>query len=121
MQLIQGLWSALIQGHQSTQHGVETKVHIWSQQVVQQGVDPFGVCSAADQVADFGSQAGGGGGCPLDVVIATCAEGQHTLEGLVGPQQTALVNSQGTGVVQDNSSILQRHIETNQVDKTQLY
>lgn len=39
-----------------------------------------------DQVADFGPQAGGGGRSLFCIVIATSAQGQHTLEGLVGPQ-----------------------------------
>ena len=86
LQLVQGPRPALVQGHHSTQHGVEAEVHVWSEQVVQKGVDPFGVSSAADQGADFGPQAGGGGRCPLSIVIATGAKGEHTLEGLVGPQ-----------------------------------
>lgn len=49
-------------------------------------MDPLGVSSTADQVADFGPQAGGGGRSPLDIIKAAGAKGQHTLEGLVGPQ-----------------------------------
>lgn len=86
LQLVQGLRPALVQGHHSTQHGVEAEVHVWSQQIVQKRMDPFSVSSAADQVADFGPQAGGRGRWPLGVVIATGAKGQHTLEGLIGPQ-----------------------------------
>lgn len=86
LKLVQGPRTALIQGHQGAQHGVETEVHVRSQQVVQQGVDPFGVCGAADKAADFGPQAGGRAGRPFNVVIATGAKGQHALEGLVGPQ-----------------------------------
>lgn len=82
-------------------------------------MDPFSVSGTADQVADFGPQAGGGGRASLSVVIATSAKGQHTLKGLVGPQQTTLVDSQGTGVVQDNSSILQ--VDTNQVYWTRFF
>lgn len=56
-------------------------------------MNPFSVSGAADQIADLGSQARGGGGSPFSVVIATRAKRQHTLEGLAGPQQTALMDS----------------------------
>lgn len=69
-------------------------------------MDAFGVSGAADEVADFGPEAGRRGGRFLSVVVATRAEGEHTLEGLFGPQQTALVDGQGTGVVQNDTSIL---------------
>lgn len=69
-------------------------------------MDPFGVCGAADEVADFGPEAGGGGGRLLCVVVAARAEGQHALEGLLGPQEAALVDGQGTGVVQNDTSVL---------------
>lgn len=69
-------------------------------------MDPFCVSGTADQVTDFSPQAGGGGRSSLDVVIASSAEGQHALKGLVGPQKTALVDRQGTGIVQNNASIL---------------
>lgn len=115
LQLLQGPRAALIQGHQGAQHGVEAKVHVRSQQIVQQSVDAFSVCGAADKAADFGPEAGGCTGRPFNVVIATGAEGQHALERLVGPQQSALVDSQGAGIVEDNPSILQtRKDETKQ-------
>ncbi len=38
-------------------------------------MDPFSVSGTADQVADFGPQAGGGGRSPLSVVIAAGAKG----------------------------------------------
>lgn len=69
-------------------------------------MDPFGVGGAADEVADFGPEAGGGGGRLLSVVVAARAEGQHALEGLLGPQEAALVDGQGTGVVQYDTSVL---------------
>lgn len=107
LQLLQGPRAALIQGHQGAQHRVEAEVHVRSQQIVQQRVDPFSVCGAADKAADFGPEAGGRAGRPFSIVIATGAEGQHTLEGLVGPQQSALVDGQGAGIVEDNPSVLQ--------------
>lgn len=71
-------------------------------------MDPLGVSGAADEVADFGPQAGGRGRGLLCVIIASGAEGQHTLKGLVGPQETALVDGQGTGIVQDDTSVLKQ-------------
>lgn len=86
LQLVQGPRAALIQGHQGAQHRVEAEVHVGSQQVVQQSVDPFSVCGAADKAADFGPQAGRCARRLFNVVIATSAKGQHALEGLIGPQ-----------------------------------
>jgi len=106
LHLVQGPWSVLIQGHLRAQHGVEAEVDIRGHQFVQQGVDPLCVGGTADEIADFGSQACGGGRSSLNAVVATSAKGQHTLEVLTGPQQTTLVDSQGTGIVQDKSSIL---------------
>lgn len=120
LQLVHGPGSALVQRHHGAQHGVEAEVDVWSQQVVQEGVDPFGVGGAADQAADFGPQAGGGAGGPLSVVIAAGAKGQDALEGLIGPQQAALVDGQGTRIVHDNSSILQRHTEI-QIQKVNIH
>lgn len=107
MQLLQSSWPALVQGDQVAQHWVQSEVDIWGEQVVQKGVNAFGVCGAADQVADFGPQAGGCGRALLCIIIAAGAKGQHALEGLVGPQQTAFMDSQGTRVVQENASVLQ--------------
>lgn len=86
LQPVQGPRAALIQEHQGAQHRVEAEVHVRSQQVVQQSVDPFSVCGAADKAADFGPQAGRCARRPFNVVIATGAKGQHALEGLIGPQ-----------------------------------
>lgn len=72
-------------------------------------MDPFSVCGAADKAADFGPEAGGCTRRSFNIVIATGAEGQHALEGLVGPQQPALVDGQGAGIVKENPSILQTH------------
>lgn len=69
-------------------------------------MDAFGVCGAADEVADFGPEAGRRGGRFLSVVVAARAEGENTLEWLLGPQETALVDGQGTRVVQNDSSVL---------------
>lgn len=69
-------------------------------------MDPFGVGGAADEVADFGPEAGGGGGRLLSIVVAARAEGEHALERLLGPQEAALVDGQGTGVVQNDTSVL---------------
>ena len=106
-QVVQDPRPALVQRDLGSQHGVEAEVDIRGQQVIQQGVDPLCVRGAAYEVANFGPPAGGGGGAPLNGVVATRAQGQNTLEGLPGPQQSALVNSERTRVVQDDSSVLQ--------------
>lgn len=62
-------------------------------------MDPLCVGGAADQVVDLGTQAGGGARAPLSIVIATGAKRQDTLVRLVGPQETALVDGEGTRVV----------------------
>ena len=75
LQLVQGPWPALVQGHLSTQHGIEAEVDIWGEQVTQKCVDSFSVSGTADKVADFGPQAGWRGRAFLNVVIATSAKG----------------------------------------------
>lgn len=84
-------------------------------------MDPLGVSGAADEVADFGPQAGGRGRRLLCVIIASSAEGQYTLEGLVGPQETALVDGQGTGIVQNDTSILKQQKQITQRKQTQTH
>lgn len=69
-------------------------------------MDALGVGGAADEVTDFGSEAGRRGGRFLSAVVATSAEREHTLEGLLGPQEAALVYGQGTRVVQNDTSVL---------------
>lgn len=69
-------------------------------------MDAFSVGGTADEVADFGPEAGRSGGRFLCVVVAARAEGEHALEGLPGPQEAALVDGQGAGVVQNDASIL---------------
>lgn len=69
-------------------------------------MDAFGVGGAADEVADFGPEAGRRGGRFPSVVVAARPEGEHALEGLLGPQEAALMDGQGTGVVQNDTSVL---------------
>lgn len=80
-------------------------------------MDPLSVSGAADEVADFGPQAGGRGTGLLCVIIASGAEGQYTLEGLVGPQETALMDGQGAGIVQNDTSVLKQQNKSPNTNK----
>lgn len=78
-------------------------------------MDAFSVSGAADEVADFGPEAGRRGGGFLSIVVAARAEGEHTLEGLFGPQEAAFVHGKGAGVVQNDTSVLRIRIQRNSV------
>lgn len=64
------------------------------------------VCSAADHMAQFGFQAGGGGAVLAEVFHAARPHGDHTLQRRVGPQTLRLVDRQRRGVVNQEASVL---------------
>lgn len=66
----------------------------------------FGVRGAADDVGQFGLQAGVGGAVLARRLVAAGAQRQHALQRRVGPQALALVDGQRRGVVDEESSVL---------------
>lgn len=66
----------------------------------------LGVGGAADDVGQFGLQAGVGGAVPARRLVAARAQRQHALQRRVGPQALALVDGQRRGVVDEESAVL---------------
>ena len=64
------------------------------------------VCGAADDVGDLGLEAGVGGAVLAARLVAARAQRHHTLHGRVGPQVLALMDGQGSGVIDQQASIL---------------
>lgn len=81
----------------------------------------FSVCGTPDQVADFGSQAGGGGRPPCGVVVATGSQRQHTLEGLIRPEQSAFMDGEGTGIVKNEASVLKKKRDLSENTQVQIH
>lgn len=64
------------------------------------------VCGAADHMAQFGFQAGGGGAVPGQILHAARPHRDHALQRRVGPQTLGLVDRQRCGVVNQEPSVL---------------
>lgn len=64
------------------------------------------VGGAADHVVQFGFQAGGGGAGLAEAFDAARSQRHHALQGRVGPQALALVDSERCGVVDQQAAVL---------------
>lgn len=81
----------------------------------------LGVGGAADDVGQFGLQAGVGGAVPARRLVAARAQRQHALQRRVGPQTLALVDGQRRGVVDEESSVLNEEEAEVNVDQGRLF
>lgn len=69
----------------------------------------FSVCGAADDVGEFGLQAGVSAWVGLgDGFISACSQRHHTLHRGVGPQTLALMDGQSSRVVDQETTVLDK-------------
>lgn len=72
----------------------------------------LGICGTADDVGEFGLEAGVSSAVLARRLVASGAQRQHTLQRRVGPQTLTLMDGQRCGVVYQESSILKERRET---------